>query len=104
FSLVELLVVIGIIAMLVALLLPALRKARIAAQRVACASNLRQIFVASMQYRTTHRGFVPVFVSSPGDQQWHVLLNVYLVKGKDPTTTISPVFCCPSSRFVGQPN
>ncbi len=60
FTLIELLVVISIIAILIALLLPALARARILAERIQCASNLRQIGVAMQEYANEFRGQYPL--------------------------------------------
>ena len=60
FTLVELLVVIGIIALLISILLPALNKAREHAQRTACLSNLHQIGTFIAMYTSSFRGELPL--------------------------------------------
>lgn len=60
FTLVELLVVISIVAILIALLLPVLGRARQAAQRVTCSSNMRQAGIAFNVYMTDHKLWLPI--------------------------------------------
>ena len=59
FTLVELLVVIGIIALLISILLPSLSKAREAANAIKCQSNQRQIMMAFLTFANDHKGHLP---------------------------------------------
>src|SRR5262249_45234805 len=79
FTLVELMVVIGISAVVMALVLPALRRARASALTVTCLSQLRQIGMAIHQYASANGGRLPVYsgrheypidVQRPGDINW----------------------------------
>jgi|GEM_PF-1223295 len=65
FTLVELLVVITILAMLVALLIPAVQMAREAARKTQCLNNEKQLALGIVNYATTKQKFPPMFVAQP---------------------------------------
>jgi len=77
FTLVELLVVIGIIAVLIGVLLPVLGRARRAAQEVTCMSNLRQLATGMQMYADAYKGNTMPIVFTPGDY-WHHLLAIQM--------------------------
>ncbi len=106
FTLVELLVVIGIIALLISILLPALQKARRQAQAVACMSNLRSIGHAVNMYSNDNRNIILPTVAWDGNsaEVWAFALvrGRYLPNPNVRETTAggntapASVFICPS--------
>ena len=110
FTLVELLVVIGIIALLISILLPALNQARRSAKSVVCASNLRQLGIGFVFYAEGNDGSLPPgsTLNSAGSGDWapfwydHVMSYIDQKAGGAGDTSFNPsdygeAFVCPSA-------
>jgi len=92
FSLVELLVVIGIIGVLIALLLPSLRKARLQAEWINCQGNMRQVGISLQIYSINWKGWCyppGLGAGEPLDKRW----PVFVFK---PPIYNPPVMLCPT--------
>jgi prepilin-type N-terminal cleavage/methylation domain-containing protein/prepilin-type processing-associated H-X9-DG protein len=102
FTLVELLVVISIIATLLAVLMPALNKAREQAKKVVCTSNIKNIGLGTSFYTSDNDGYYPA-IAKGWSFSWYGVLAPYInadpknlkaTKGKGGRN----VFVCPSSN------
>ena len=98
FSLVELLVVIGIIALLIGVLLPALSKARRASRSVACKARLSQIGGAVQMYLNENRSKYPLSPSLPSVNP-NQYANIPQCLGKY-VGDVKEVFHCPSDETL----
>ena len=105
FTLVELLVVIGIIALLISILLPSLNRARASAKQVACLSGLRQQATAIQFYANAENSSLPP--SQDFTTAWGVSLLKYLGAGDGTTGSVTEddrtrgVFLCPEGQTGG---
>ena len=103
FTLVELLVVVATVAILVAMLLPAMRKARQAALSVSCLSNLRQAGIGFQIYAAENNQFIPIYRSNNGNvRMWAWFLSYGVNSHDQPGKKVfvdRKVSLCPASDF-----
>ncbi|HPD31151.1 MAG TPA: prepilin-type N-terminal cleavage/methylation domain-containing protein [Phycisphaerae bacterium] len=99
FTLIEILVVVSIIALLISILLPSLRRAREQAQAVVCSSNTKQIITALMTYQLEAKGFIPQNLWSEYNWAPVAKKNLWFYKLYPRYLGDPNVYICPADPF-----
>ena len=95
---------IAIVAVLTALLLPAISRVRAQSDQARCIANLKQLHLAVQSYANEHNGKVPAGNSGPANNpggpldNWLVVLRPYIEVKQESKTAIDNVLSCPAAR------
>jgi len=102
FTLIELLVVIGVIAILAALLLPAISAARATALQIGCGNNMKQLSLGFHMYANDWNGILPVTSSTATTNCWDMQIADYVGYDHSSSNRASwgpPLFHCPAGKI-----